>query len=84
MSTANERTERSSSLERRVQGYLDPKQFALFSGYMHREELGESGAIREIVKAFFSTLSDDKRREYMEMSRKNKSGEVSGVVSWPV
>lgn len=72
----------SSTIDRQIAGYLDPKQFALFSGYCAREEMGKSEAVKTIVKAFFNSMPIEKQQEYLRAAGAIKEVKEPKT-SWP-
>lgn len=60
-------------LNRKVQGYLKPKNHVLFDGFVKTNQVSESAAINMIVKDFFSRTSDRERAEYINRAKGSKS-----------
>ena len=68
----------SSSLSRGKRVYLTPKNIALFEAYTKAECLGDSEALNEMVKQFFQSFSETKRRQYLNGDKEKLQ------VSWPL
>jgi hypothetical protein len=62
--------EKSSSHERKVQGYLKPKTHALFIGFVEINDVSESSAINMILKDYFNRLPERERLEFLNKAKK--------------
>lgn len=51
--------------ERRVQGYLKPTTFAVFSKVVKAEGMSESKCLNLIIKEWFNSLSDNRKEDYL-------------------
>lgn len=60
---------KSSSLERRVQAYLKPKNDAIFTAFVKVENISESSAINMIVKDFFNRMPEQQKIDYLSKAR---------------
>lgn len=67
----------SSSKDRQKITYLTPKNHCLFEAYQKAEELGDSEALNAMVKHFFQSFPEDKRRQYLNGDKEKQQ------VSWP-
>ena len=73
----------SSSHDRHVRGYLNPKTNVLFVGYTIAEEMGMSESINVIMRDFFNRLPKDKLEKYQKAFA-DKCKDMPPGVSWPV
>ena len=63
-------SQKSSSNDRKVQGYLKPKTHALFSGFVELNQVSESSAVNMILKDYFNRLPERERLEFLNKSKK--------------
>ena len=65
----------SSSHHRSVKGYLKPKIFVLFEGYVAKEGISESEALNIMATNFFQHLTDRQRYSLITYARKMRERE---------
>ncbi len=66
----DKKKKRSSSLDRRVQGYLDPRIFLLFEAYLaFNTDETESSAVNSIMRSFFTTLPPAQVAQYLQAAK---------------
>ena len=59
----------SSSHNRSVKGYLKPKIFTLFQGYVAKEGISESETLNIMATYFFQQLSERQRLQLIRAAR---------------
>jgi hypothetical protein len=64
---------RSSSNDRKVQGYLKPKTYTNFKAFVGSEEMTDSEGVNYILTKFFNTLSPEQKQSYLSRSRGKNS-----------
>lgn len=61
------------TLNRRVQGYLKPKNHALFDGFIKKNnDMSESAAINMMVSNFFARMPEKDRIEFLSIARTDR------------
>lgn len=63
-------SKQSSSNERKVQGYLKPKNYTIFKAYVTVEELTDSEGVNVVMNEFFNKMSPEQKQSYLSRSRR--------------
>jgi len=60
---------KSSSNERKVQGYLKPKTYNNFKSFVASEEMTDSEGVNHILTNFFNSMSPQQKQAYLSKAR---------------
>lgn len=64
--TTTTKTKKQSCLERKVQSYPHPKNYALLGAYQQVNEMNQSEAVNEILRRFFDSLPESEKRQILQ------------------